>query len=358
VIANECHEIGESCRADKTVVDFVAQLDKKDIPYAIARNYENYPSFGHDLDLFVRCQDVEFFIDISVELASKHGWDYVTQCDWDIWWHKDHSVKQIRFYNDSDFNYLQIDLIHFFPLYGLPLIAANELLLDREVDVQGRFYKISKSKENFIRVFQIYSLLGSKSNAAKIARYSKRLESYIENHGNSGLLNEGVKLGVGDGIWKAICLYNNSSIEEFKKGMLRLKLKLLVIKLFKNPFKSLYLMLKRISFYIRTIIIPIHGCYIRIFLGETDKNTALLILQTLKEKDYITSWKVRSNNNFYFNRKERKTMEKGGILVQWAEKPSAKCIDLSKSTENKDASEILKQHIIFRHSVIYNNDED
>jgi hypothetical protein len=80
-------EINRDHRADKTVVDFIALLEKNNLSYAIARNYENFPSFGHDLDIFVNYEDVDRIVEISVELACVQGWDYVTRCDWDIWFH-------------------------------------------------------------------------------------------------------------------------------------------------------------------------------------------------------------------------------------------------------------------------------
>lgn len=354
---NEKHEVNSNSREENTVVDLVAQLESKSIQYAIARNYEDYPSFGHDLDLFVHHIDTAQITEISIKLACVYGWDYVTCCNWDIWFHKKHSVKQIRFYKLTDFTYLQVDLIHLFPLYGLALMGESEILIDREKDLDGKFYKISKSKENLIRVFQIFSLLGNNANSAKVARYSKRLVDYVLGNGSGGLLKEGEKLGVGSAFLQVVNLYNSGDLKKFKNRMLIIKLKLLMIKVLKEPFLSIALIVKRIAFYIGTFFVPIQGCHICIYLGDIHKSVVFSALKTLKEKDYITNWLVRDSNAPYFNKKEHKIMEIGGVLIQWLDKPKKSCVDLCKVVEDEEVLDILKYNIIFRHSVIYNKNE-
>ena len=38
--------------AETTIVDIIDMLNNSKSKYAIARNYENYPTFNHDVDIF------------------------------------------------------------------------------------------------------------------------------------------------------------------------------------------------------------------------------------------------------------------------------------------------------------------
>jgi hypothetical protein len=202
-------------------------------------------------------------------------------------------------------------------------------------------------------MFQIFSLLGNKSNAAKISRYSDRLLKYIDKCGSDGFLSEGKKLGVAGGVWDAICSYIYKDIKVFKKVMLRLKFKLLLVSVFRKPFYSLYLIAKRVCFYMWSTVFPVEGCYIRIFVVDKNKNEVISALNSLKENDYITKWSERINGAFFFGRKNHKIMETGGLLVQFVDKPCVSSIDFSDIIESNDILELLKRKILLRHLVIY-----
>ncbi len=67
--------------AESTLVScLIQEMDKCSLQYAILRNYENYPSFGNDLDMVVDKRDVPKWREIAVKTASQEGWDNVTEC--------------------------------------------------------------------------------------------------------------------------------------------------------------------------------------------------------------------------------------------------------------------------------------
>ena len=71
--------IGLKKKSIETVVYLLNQLEVNGFLPVIARNYENFPDFNHDLDLFV-VGELETLIPIFHQVAKKLRWDHLTLC--------------------------------------------------------------------------------------------------------------------------------------------------------------------------------------------------------------------------------------------------------------------------------------
>ena len=167
---------------DATVTDFFSRMNREQVEYAVMRNYEAYPMFGHDIDIVVRWSDLHRWKEIATACAADHGWSVLTECDhWARSSSPEHAIHVLRFYSVNPRQYLQIDAFHSFLSLGLALFDEDALLRDRIRDGRG-FYRINEAVENCIRLFQIAKLAGIKGTEEKLARYMDRALGILEEY--------------------------------------------------------------------------------------------------------------------------------------------------------------------------------
>ena len=110
------------------------------IDYAVLRNYEQYPDFGHDIDLVVRWSDLPRWKQLAMACAVDHGWAVLAECGhWARSSSRIHNIQILRFYSQHPPQYLQVDAFHSFLVLGLPLFDEDTLLSERIWDGRG-FY--------------------------------------------------------------------------------------------------------------------------------------------------------------------------------------------------------------------------
>lgn len=160
-----------------TVIALFRMLDEAGLRYAVLRNYEQYPDFGHDIDLVMHQDDVGRWRELAADLVKKESWDTVTECGhWATSPMPHHRIEIFRFYKLEPLEFLQVDLFHGFPLWGTVLMDESTLLQDVVRDERG-FMRINPDRENLFRMMQIYRLQFNKSPAAvdRIRRYRQRV---------------------------------------------------------------------------------------------------------------------------------------------------------------------------------------
>ena len=57
-----------------TAISIIREFNNKKIHYALARNYKQYPNFGHDID-FLSNEPLWRLKKILIEVAKKNNWD-------------------------------------------------------------------------------------------------------------------------------------------------------------------------------------------------------------------------------------------------------------------------------------------
>lgn len=67
-------------KKSKTIIFILEEFNQKKIPYCIARNYQNFPDFKSDLDIFYTGHLSEIK-KILIRAGKKFNWDYLIYND-------------------------------------------------------------------------------------------------------------------------------------------------------------------------------------------------------------------------------------------------------------------------------------
>jgi len=170
-----------SPKANATRLVFEA-LAQSGIAYAVLRNYEQFPDFGHDVDLVL--PDVPAWRLLLTQLAAVHRWKAVYECShWAQSAYAAHRIDVFRIYTADWLDYLQIDCFHSFPLYGLALFSQEALLAGRFYDERG-FWRINPDVESVFRLLQIHQLR-RRNQPEKVARYGQRVLQHAAERGDA-----------------------------------------------------------------------------------------------------------------------------------------------------------------------------
>ena len=346
---------GLSSRAQDTVVSIIENFENNKIPYAIARNYENYPDFGHDLDLFF-CESAKSFEEIAISAARKHEWDRVAFCDhWSRSPVREHNIDIFRFYKFEPLEYLQVDLFRGFLAWGCSLASAYEITGSKELHESGCFYHPNLSTENIFRALQINQLLANPKERMKVERYRKRLLSYVSQN-RTAYLNQAARMGlpITDEIIDALEAKN---FQKFRKLMNKAKRHFVSSKIFRNPVNTVRKMLVRVGDYYRLYHSAPCGLWTLVY-AHTDrqKNCVRSALNRMSEAGFIPFWAERTRRGM-LNINERKTLERTGVVLEWVNNiGDGKVIVIGEHDEESKIFERLRNHIVFRHAMIFEAD--
>lgn len=343
---------GLSQRPQDTVVSIIGELERQNVPYAIARNYENYPDFGHDLDLFYS-DTLEGFKKIAVTMGKQHDWDLVSYCDhWSRSPIHEHNIDVFHFYKFDPMETLQVDLFRGFLILGLPLINAKDIIRSRELHESGLFHHTGLALENILRLLQIHALLSAPNTEKKVKRYREKVLTFADSN-RRRMLDEAEKmrLPLHTDIFDALSV---EDYQQFKTLLDRVKRRFIMSAVQKFPIQTARQLLARISD--NNTFLPMQLCGSRILVQANEEGQKELVrtaLDRLAASDFITSWRERRVHGF-LTIPERKILERKGALLEWA-KPGATetALLISRDDDSDRIFEMLRDHIVFRHPKIY-----
>jgi len=340
-----------STRAQNTIKAIVREFGENDIAYAIARNYESYPDFGHDLDLYYLASS-KSFKKIAVVVSAEYDWDVVTYCNH---WSKspipEHNIDVFRFYKLTTNEYLQVDLFRGFLVWGLPLVNAKEILKHRDLHDSGLFYRPNLAIENIFRLLQINSLVTNKNAIKKIARYRERVFEYV-NMEMESLLKYSQILGLSY-IEDSLRSLSENNFSQFSYYINKSKKRFLIQSLLKHPIISFRQLFARMLDYYRLFLSSPCGLEIEVYTQNSkQKKMVAVALDELVRSSFISSW-TDVNNNLFLSLKERRVLERAGIVIRWVNQRGKNTICVDDSVSSHDVYMGLQDRIIFCHEVIY-----
>ena len=313
-----------------TVELLIKTLEKEGFKPVIARNYEDYPDFGHDLDLFLdgNLKNINL---IFIEVAEILKWEKLTHCDhYSNFKNEEFNIVTYHFYKFNPFQTLKVDLFGCLNLLGQPLIDRYEICKKRELEERGRFFIMKQDLENGYRIFQIASL-NTKKDIFKIERYTKRVLNFHEE--NPGLLNLWSKnYNLGD-LSMAIKALENRNYKKLKIIIINLKLKFVFNKILRNPIKTFSKILDRkkgLKIQFKT-----NPCGPLLLLSG-DKQELFKQLDTLVSHNILPGWS-----------EDKDLRERGWALICFKK----------ESIKKPNFKKLLSQ-IIYRHEVIYSSDRN
>jgi len=220
----------------ETVNYLIKTLEGNNFKPVIARNYENYPNFGNDLDLFISGDYKNINLTFS-KVAEDLNWDVLTICThYSNFKNPIFNIITYRFHLLDPMQTLNVDLFGGFALWGMPLIDRHEICKNRILEPNNRFYIMDQNWENGYRIFQIASLNPIKSRN-KINRYTSRVLNFQLKHPKS-LESWGRNCSLGD-LSKAIKALKTSDTLKLKKTIMRAKLILVFNCLLKEPIQTI-----------------------------------------------------------------------------------------------------------------------
>lgn len=345
--------IKKSFRSQETIKSIINSLHKKKIMYAIARNYENFPDFRHDIDLFYD-DNILKFIEILITTAIKFKWDIVTECQhWNTSKIKEHNITAFYFYKIKTNESLQIDLFSGFLILGIPIMNAGVILRERQLSLKNKFYSSNLELENIFRALQIHKLSSNSINESKIMRYKDCLISY-ENKYPKKISNRAKGLGLYF-MQNAIDALIKNNTNKFCLFISLSKKIFLTHKLIVQPKKTFFTLLERIKEYYKLFISYPCGIVISISTHNTkQKKFVENALRKLVVYKVISSWSV-VNKISRTSLTQKKILERGGVLIKFNNISEPADLVLTKNDDFYIIYNALFKIFIFRHKVIYEN---
>ena len=346
---------GLSLRAQDTVKAIIRELEGNNLSYVVARNYENYPDFGHDLDLFYEGA-VSAFEAIAIIVSSEFGWDLVTYCDhWSKSSISEHNIDVFRFYHIPTGEYLQVDLFRGFLVLGIPLMTSKEIIRSRERHRSGLFYSPNILIENIFRLLQINSLVGNKNAKDKVIRYKNRvLECYKKD--SKGLLECSKNLGL-NYTKESLEYLKSNDYKKFRFFMNKSKKEFFIQSLYRNPVLFIRRLSSRIAEYYRFFYADPCGFEVNIYVENQNlKKKVFDVLNYLKNSNFIENW-LEVKSKVIYTKKERKLLERAGVLIRWVNYTGDGVICINKDEKDSGIYLKIQNRIIFRHKVIYEKNE-
>lgn len=317
-----------------TTIDLFSRMNREQVEYALLRNYELYPKFGHDIDLVVRWRDLSRFVAVAKSCALDHGWSVLTECDhWARSSCREHNIQTLQFYSPNPPLYLRIDAFHAFLLQGLPLFDEDALLRDRILDDRG-FYRIDEGIENFFRILQIAKLTGKTWAQEKTERYRQRFLSFMESANDLSSMSAGIGFPK---ISTAIALLRSGHLQSFKKEVDRQKRAWWIRRILSQPFRTSKKILERFFDILRIYWFRPCGFNVRVFACDDERRERLLrIMQQLAGANLIFTY--TTSTDF---KKRLRVRERGGIVVEWTTKECADVIMDSQEDEQRVMASLI-----------------
>lgn len=159
----------------KTVSFIIKEFNNKNINYAIARNYETFPLFKSDLDIFYE-NELEKIKRILVKAAKKFKWKYLI---YDFSKSQNflskNKIETFYFFNLDNNNFFQIDFFKSLIIFGANYFQFNNKSF---ISHKNKFNILPTNISHTYHLFQISSLLNSNNkNKKKINKYKKNFLS-------------------------------------------------------------------------------------------------------------------------------------------------------------------------------------
>jgi hypothetical protein len=171
----EAFAAAAAARQAELVGALFAALGAAAIPYAILRNHERFPRFGHDVDLVVRPADVAAVGRVLAEAGRAAGCAAVTLCRHWASPVPPQGFEALWLWDLERRAALKLDLFHGWHVQGLALLDAEALLGTARGSACGRYRHIDPALEQALRLLQIKDQLApGRAPSARLLEFRER----------------------------------------------------------------------------------------------------------------------------------------------------------------------------------------
>lgn len=324
-----------------TVIEFFARMNAEGVEYAILRNYESFPKFGHDIDLTVRWDHLSKWKTIAKSCAVDHEWTALTECNhWARSSSREHCAQTLRFYMMPSEEYLEFDAFHSLLILGLPFADEDFLLHDRVWDNRG-FYRINERVENLFRLLQIASLCNKSGAEEKLMRYRDRVLLFWDKVADLSAF--AASTGLSD-IAASLDYLRSGDFQSFRKEIDRQKRAWWIRWISARPLRGIKITFDRFADYLRLFWLSPCGFRVRVFAGDEGQRRQLeQIMKQFRSTNFIHAFAASRNM-----RERQWVLERGGIVVDWVAEERAEVI-MGPGTDQEAAIAKLLTLIVDRH---------
>jgi hypothetical protein len=322
-------------------------LESSGLRYAVLRNYENFPDFGHDIDLVMHHDDLPAWRCILQKHAAEENWKAVYECThWGGSGSLCHNVEVFRCYLQESDQYLQIDTFHGFLVWGLPLFDESFLLEGIIRDERG-FTHIHPALENAFRLLQIHRL-SKIGPSEKISRYIGHILQYDMQYGN--VFQEILLDLLGKDAIKALFALKQNDMKRFLSLMSRIKWDIAVRYWLCSPATASLDFWNRMKSYFRFHYKETCGLVISITRESKIDDCLIKALTLLKDFYIIPGWGIENKLSFI---QKWRLLERGGVVIRWQ---SCNMQSAIKPISFASLSELVQAIILkleCRHQILY-----
>lgn len=282
---------------ENKIKKFFNTLNANEIDYFILRNFENFPNFKHDIDIYIKKNQIKALETILVREFIHNDYFIGFKNSFNHSIYDDHNIRIYRIFNYETFECIQIDIFFGFSIFGQKLIKFEEIENSFEY-----FKNIKILKNEFSALIAFFQIVSKFENDSKFENYKNKIFSskdFVTNF----LLNRKVDINLINNYFESIeCKNERRSISQLKK----IKISLLTYKFKSDKKNSLKRFLHKCLSLIYIWILDRYGA----ILFRIDRNN-LEILESLLKQGIIPSINI-----FTLNLKRLlKIQERGGIFL-------------------------------------------
>ena len=346
----------KSERLKNTTRSIIKEFNNKKIHYGLARNYEKYPNFDHDIDFFSN-EHVEKIKKILINVAKKNDWDSLTH---DIYF-RNHlnnkaGIDAFHFYKYKNRKYevLHLDFFRESLIFGLPFVKASNIKMNKHA--KKEFFHINLNTENTIKLLTLNSHISNQNLFQKeyIKKKIKLYKSKIINFYSKNLKNDEIKK-------KNELFFETQAVEFLKINNLKMfsfyinasRLLFLTKSFFLNPFSFFLNIFSRIIHFINIFFLNQPGLLINFYLDDKkQKKKVFNILNRLKSKNFIFTWKKKKFRSI-LTFEEHKILERKGVIISFLSKLKEDSIIIKRKHNLKEIMVLITKRLIKKNKLIF-----
>ena len=275
---------------EKTVDFILSKFSKKNIKYAILRNYEKLPAIGRDLDIIIEKNSPEIQ-KILLRSAKLFGWTHlILDNSKSKNFLEKNKIEMFYFINTKKMEFLQIDLFRCLSIYGTDYLKIKNKYLKLH---KKKYFILNKKISYTYNIFQINSILNNnKIDNKKFLKYRANFLSlkFKNIYKKRSFFEEFLLLK----IYKSL---QRKNLYNFKKYVKLYKTTILLSFFLKKPFK-IYYFFYRIYEYLLLYLFQPSGVKIFTKFNALQKKKIINDFNFLKKKKIILDWDFENNKNF------------------------------------------------------------
>ncbi len=344
---------------EQTVVALFQKMEKEGIRYALLRNFEDFPRFGHDVDLVIHRDDLLKWRNQLKSVALEEGWDTVTECaHWAQSGSALHNIEVFRLYRKEPLAYLQVDVFHGSLLWALPLYSEEDILTGRIKHSAQPFTQCHPHVEHINHLLQIAKVSAYSGMTAelfdtegKAERYRQKVLTYHQS--DQDAFETVLKSSFSVHGLQALQALESKNLLRFNHAIQKCRQYFFFAFLMRHPLKTLRLLGNRLqhkfySFWFRPcgFVLSIHVS------AEEEKQRIQDALQSLMDANALIGFSLKWADLPRLNKQERCILERGGLIVKWvnvAKKGCQSTLTVADYGTKAALTGVLLERLIQRH---------